>query len=58
MAVDITALYCCLDDFCKVFADWETHRLLPSKQTHQRSGKELSPNFGDGLGVQAATVRD
>jgi hypothetical protein len=23
MAVDITALYCCLDDFCKVFADWE-----------------------------------
>jgi hypothetical protein len=22
MAVDITALYCCLDDFCKVFADW------------------------------------
>ena len=23
MAVDITALYCCLGDFCKVFADWE-----------------------------------
>jgi hypothetical protein len=22
MAVDITALYCCLDDFCKVFEDW------------------------------------
>ena len=39
MAVDITALYCCLDDFCKVFADWETHRLLPSEQTRQRSGK-------------------
>ena len=28
MAVDITALYCCLDEFCKVFADWEAHRLL------------------------------
>ena len=39
MAVDITALYCCLDDFCKVFADWEAHRLLPSEQTGQRSGK-------------------
>src|SRR4051794_41911851 len=39
MAVDITALYCCLDDFCKVLADWEAHRLLPSEQTCQRSGK-------------------
>src|SRR3569832_609064 len=39
MAVDITALYCCLEDFCKVFADWEAHRLLPSEQTRQRSGK-------------------
>jgi len=39
MAVDITALYCCLDDFCKVFAEWEAHRLLPSEQTRQRSGK-------------------
>src|SRR4051812_49783603 len=39
MAVDITALYCCLDDFCKVLADWEAHRLLPSERTRQRSGK-------------------
>src|SRR5689334_20960498 len=39
MAVDITALYCCLDDFCKVFADWEAHRLLPSEQTRRRTGK-------------------
>ena len=23
MAVDITALFCCLDHFCKVFADWQ-----------------------------------
>ena len=30
MAVDITALYCCLDDFCKVFEDWEAHQLIPS----------------------------
>jgi len=37
MAIDITALYCCLDDFCKVFADWEVHRLIPSPTTRQRS---------------------
>src|SRR3954453_16148471 len=39
MAIDITALYCCLDDFCKVFADWEAHRLIPSAQTRTRPGK-------------------
>ena len=39
MAVDITALYCCLDDFCNVFEDREAHRLIPSPTTRQRSGK-------------------
>jgi IS5 family transposase len=39
MAVDITALYCCLDDFCKAFGDWEAHRLIPSPMTRQRTGK-------------------
>ena len=39
MAVDITALYCCLDDFCKVFEDCEAHRLIPSPTTRQRTGK-------------------
>jgi hypothetical protein len=39
MAVDITALYCCLDDFCKVFAEWETHQLIPSPGRRQRFGK-------------------
>jgi IS5 family transposase len=39
MTVDITALYCCLDDFCNVFEDWEAHRLIPSPTTRQRSGK-------------------
>jgi len=37
--MDITALYCCLDDFCKVFEDWEAHRLIPSEHTRQRTGK-------------------
>jgi hypothetical protein len=39
MAIDITALYCCLDDFCQVFEAWEAHRLIPSEQTRQRTGK-------------------
>jgi IS5 family transposase len=39
MAVDITALYCCLDDFCKLFEEWEEHRLIPSPTTRQRPGK-------------------
>jgi hypothetical protein len=39
MAIDITALYCCLDDFCKVFEDWEAHQLIPLPMTRQRIGK-------------------
>jgi transposase len=39
MAIDITALYCCLDDFCQVFEEWEAHHLIPSAQTRQRPGK-------------------
>ena len=39
MAVDITALYCCLDDFCQAFADWEAHQLIPSPTSRQRCGK-------------------
>src|SRR3954454_4961420 len=39
MAIDITALYCCLDDFCKAFADRETHQLIPSPTRRQHSGK-------------------
>ena len=39
MVIDITALYCCLDDLCKVFEEWEAHRLIPSQTTRQRPGK-------------------
>jgi hypothetical protein len=38
MSVDVTALYCCLDDFCKLFEEWEEHQLIPS-ETGQRTGK-------------------
>ena len=39
MAIDITALYCCLDDSCKLYEEWEGHRLIPSETTRQRPGK-------------------
>ena len=39
MSIDITALYCCLDDFCKVFEQWERHRLIPSEKKRYREGK-------------------
>ena len=39
MSVGITALYCCLDDFCKLFEGWGEHRLIPSETTRQRPGK-------------------
>ena len=45
MAIDITALYCCLDDFCQVFEAWETHRLIPSLTTRQRCGKLSRPEM-------------
>jgi len=39
MSVDITALFCCLDDFCKLLDECEQHRLIPSETTRQRAGK-------------------
>ena len=39
MSVDITALYCCLDDFCRLYEEWEAHRLIPSETKRQRAGK-------------------
>ncbi len=38
MSVDITVLYCCLDDFCKLFEEWEAHRLIPSEATREVVG--------------------
>jgi Transposase DDE domain len=39
MSINITALYCCLDDYCKVFEEWEGHRLIPSGKKRRRKGK-------------------
>ncbi|MBV9678802.1 MAG: hypothetical protein JO185_20870 [Acidobacteriaceae bacterium] len=39
MSIHITALYCCLDDFCKVFEEWQKHNLIPSDKKRHREGK-------------------
>lgn len=39
MSINITALYCCLDDFCKIFEEWEGYRLIPSGKKRRRTGK-------------------
>jgi IS5 family transposase len=39
MSINITALYCCLDDFCKVYEEWEAHQLIPSGKKRHRAGK-------------------
>jgi hypothetical protein len=39
MNINITALYCCLDDFCKVYEEWEGHHLIPTGKRRRREGK-------------------
>lgn len=39
MSINITALYCCLDDFCKIYEEWERHQLIPSGKKRHREGK-------------------
>jgi len=39
MSLPITALFCCLDDFCRVYEDWERHGLLGGNRQRRREGK-------------------
>jgi hypothetical protein len=39
MSLGNTALFVCLDDFAKLYEAWERHRLIPTSQQRQRSGK-------------------
>lgn len=39
MSVDITALYCCLDDFVRLYEEWERHQLIDTGRKRRREGK-------------------
>jgi hypothetical protein len=36
---DITALYYCIDEFCKIYETWERMRLIPRLGRRRREGK-------------------
>lgn len=39
MSINITALFVCLDDFCKTYEEWERHCLIPTSRKRRRPGK-------------------
>ena len=39
MPPDITALFCCLDDFTKVYEEWERYKLISNGRKRRRAGK-------------------
>ena len=39
MNMSITALFCCIDDFAKVFEDYERKQLISTHRKRMRSGK-------------------
>jgi hypothetical protein len=39
MSIDITALFCCLDDFCQLYEEAAAQRLLPAPGQRRRAGK-------------------
>ena len=39
MSLSITSQFCCLDDFARIYEDWERQRLIPTAQRRRRPGK-------------------
>ena len=39
MILSITSLFCCLDDFARVYEGWERGRLIPSDRQRHQPGK-------------------
>ena len=36
---DITALFYCIDEFCKIYKEWESHKLIPKAGKREKAGK-------------------
>ena len=36
---DITALFYCIDEFCKIYEEWEKHKFIPKLGKRERAGK-------------------
>ena len=39
MKYDIVALYVCIDDFSKIYEEWENKKLIGEKRDRRRKGK-------------------
>ena len=39
MKYDIVALYVCIDDFSKIYEEWEKKKLIGVKKSRKRKGK-------------------
>ena len=39
MKYDIVALYVCIDDFSKIYEEWENKKLIGGKRDRMRKGK-------------------
>ena len=39
MNISTTALFVCLDDFARIFEDWEAHNFISTGRKRQRKGK-------------------
>ena len=55
----LITIFCLVDDFCKEYAKWENHKLIPNGKVRQREGKlSLSELLTIVLGFYLSPCRD